>query len=81
MHDPLKNTKVLSAAESKAHLVEELTGLVDRTFTEGGHGVGMRALHEMLLRLDEPALRQLVQRYGIEGAEEMTEPQPEPPRA
>lgn len=71
----------LSEAESKAYLVEQLLQLVDRTFFEGGHGAGMKVMEEMLLRFDEPSLREMVLGYGIEGAEELTEPSRESERA
>jgi hypothetical protein len=73
MRDPMKQA-ALSEAESKAFLVEQLLQLVDRTFFEGGHGAGMKVMEDMLLRFDERSLREMVLGYGIEGAEELTEP-------
>ena len=65
------------AAEAKVRLVEALMGLLDRTFEAGGHGEGLLAMRDMLLRLDEPALRGLAFGMGIEGPEELAPPEPE----
>ena len=67
----------LSSQEAKTRLVEQLVGLIDRTFAEDGHGEGLRTLREMLLNLERGDLRALVLRMGLEGAEELTEPERE----
>jgi hypothetical protein len=65
------------AAQARTRLVDLLVGLLDRTFVESGHGEGLRATRDMLLHLDEPALRGLAFNMGIEGPEELLEPEPE----
>ncbi|HSR14927.1 MAG TPA: hypothetical protein VLL51_04205 [Gemmatimonadales bacterium] len=65
--------RVLGSQETKADLVEHLVGLIDRTFAEDGHGKGMRAVRDVLMRLDRPALRALVGSMGLEGPEELSE--------
>lgn len=67
----------LSTEETKAELVESLVGLIDRTFTSGGHGEGLHALRGMLKDLDLADLQGMVRRLGLEGPEELTEPEPE----
>ena len=63
--------------EAKTTLVELLVGLIERTFAEDGHGEGVRTVREMLTRLDQKDLRALVFQMGLEGAEELTEPERE----
>lgn len=65
------------AAVEKVRLVDALIELLGQTFEAGGHGEGMRAARDMLLRLDEPALRGLAFEMGVEGPEELMPPEPE----
>jgi hypothetical protein len=74
-----RSARELGELEDRAELVGRLVALVDRTFTDTGHGEGLRMVREMLLRLDRPALHDLLRSLGIEGAEELSEPQPEGP--
>ena len=67
----------LSSQEAKTRLVEQLVGLIDRTFAEDGHGEGLRTLRAMLMNLERNDLRELVLQMGLEGAEELTEPERE----
>jgi hypothetical protein len=67
----------LSSQEAKTRLVEQLVGLIDRTFTEDGRGEGLRTLRDMLMNLERRDLRELVLQMGLEGAEELTEPERE----
>jgi hypothetical protein len=72
-----RSAKEQSDVEAHADLVDRLVALVDRTFADAGHGQGIRMVREMFLRLDRPALRELVRSMGIEAAEELSEPEPE----
>lgn len=63
--------------EARSGLVESLVALVDRTYAESGRGEGIRLLRDMLLRLDPPALRDMLRSFGVEGPEELAEPEPE----
>jgi len=67
----------LSSQESAAELVEHLASLIDRTFAENGHGEGMRVVRSILMGLERPALRELVRQLGVEGPEELAEPDEE----
>ena len=67
----------VGAQEAKTALVERLVGLIDRTFAEDGHGEGLRTLRDMLMNLERQELRALVFQMGLEGVEELTEPERE----
>jgi hypothetical protein len=76
-HPHTPDAREVALEEARVRLVEVLVGWLDGAFSDGGHGEGLRAARDMLLRLDEPALRSLVYSMGIEGPEELTEPEPE----
>lgn len=63
--------------EARTHLVDTVTSVIDRTFTDSGHGQGMQMVRDALLRLDPTALQDLLRTMGIEAPEEATEPGPD----
>ncbi len=59
----------------KTELIGRIIAVMNRTFTTTeGRESGLRALSERLLRLDEAALRQLAETFGLD---EPGEPEPE----
>lgn len=59
----------------KTELIGRIIAVMNRTFTTSeGRESGLRALHERLLRLDESALRQLAETFGLD---EPGEPEPD----
>jgi hypothetical protein len=63
----------LAGFEAQADLVDRLVDLVDRTFSAGDHGAGLRTVRTMLERISLPELEGLLAELGIEAPEEMTE--------
>jgi len=59
----------------KTELIRRIIAVLTRTFsTTEGRDSGVRALSERLLRLDERALRQLAETFGLD---EPGEPEPD----
>jgi hypothetical protein len=59
----------------KVELISRLVAVMGRTFnTTEGREVGVRALSERLLRLDDSTLRQLATSFGLD---EPGEPEPD----
>lgn len=62
---------------SREHLVRLLVEQIERTATLEGRNRAMQQIAEMLRSLEEPVLRGLVYRQGLQDEDEMTEPEPE----
>ncbi|HET7600366.1 MAG TPA: hypothetical protein VFK09_08740 [Gemmatimonadales bacterium] len=62
------------SAEAKAELVSRIVGVLSRTFAADGPGAAVQALTARLLKMDEPALRQLALSMGLD---EPGEPEPD----
>lgn len=58
-------SKQTETAVGREDLVRVLADQLERTFNTEGQSSGMRRVEEMLLRLDESALRELAYRQGL----------------
>jgi hypothetical protein len=63
---------------SREHLVRLLVEQIERTFATDGRHHALQKIAEMLHGLDEPALRGLVYRQGLQTEDELTEAETEP---
>ena len=64
---------------SREHLVRLLVEQIERTATLEGRNRAMQQIADMLRSLEEPILRGLVYRQGLQDEDEMTEPESEAP--
>jgi hypothetical protein len=62
---------------SREHLVRLLMEQIERTSTLEGRNKAMQQIAEMFRSLEEPVLRGLVYRQGLQDEDELTEPGPE----
>jgi hypothetical protein len=74
MRNPLSTA---SDAEivSREHLVRLLLEQIERTFNTEGQVQALQQVAAMLRSLDQPALRGLVYRQGLQGEDELVEPE------
>jgi hypothetical protein len=60
---------------SREHLIRLLVGQIERTFSVNGPDQALQQVAHLLRGLDEPALRTLVYRQGLQSEDELTEPE------
>ena len=72
----MTTTRQTESDIGREDLVRLLADQIERTFTSEGQSQGLRAVEEMLLRLDGTALRELAYRQGLT-TESEGEPAPE----
>jgi hypothetical protein len=72
----MTKTKQTEAALGHEDLVRLLADQIERTFNTEGQSSGLRLVEDMLVRLDQSALRELAYRQGLP-TEAATEPEEE----
>ena len=61
---------------SRAHLVRLLVEQIERTYAADGPDKALQHITDLLQGLDVTALRGLVYSQGLQGEDELTEPEP-----
>ena len=72
----MTTTKQTETDIGREDLVRLLADQIERTFNSEGQSQGLRLVEEMLLRLDDTALRELAYKRGLT-TESESEPPPE----
>lgn len=72
----MTTTKQTESDIGREDLVRLLADQIERTFNSEGQSQGLRLVEEMLLRLDDTALRELAYKRGLT-TESESEPPPE----